>query len=72
VRGPGYGLYDFSVFRNFPITEKMRIEFRSEFYNLTNTPRWANPNASVNSGNFGQILSTSGEREIQFALRLLF
>jgi hypothetical protein len=72
VRGPGFANYDMSVFRAFPVTERAKVEFRSEFYNLTNTPRWGNPNSSVNSGNFGQITSTSGEREIQFALRLLF
>jgi hypothetical protein len=72
VRGPGFANYDFSAFRNFPLGERRRVEFRAEFYNLTNTPRWGNPQSSVNSGSFGQILSTSGEREIQFALRLMF
>jgi len=72
VRGPGFTNYDFSVFRTFPIRERVNLEFRSEFYNLTNTPRWGNPAGNVNSGTFAQITSASGEREIQFALRLLF
>ncbi|MDX2152444.1 MAG: carboxypeptidase regulatory-like domain-containing protein [Bryobacteraceae bacterium] len=75
VRGPGFVNYDFSVFRNFILREGWRLEFRSEFYNLTNTPRFANPVGNVNAGNFGQITSTLqgvGEREVQFALRLLF
>jgi len=72
VRGPGFTNYDFSVFRSFAVRERMKLEFRSEFYNLTNTPRWGNPAGNVNSGTFAQIISASGEREIQFALRLLF
>jgi hypothetical protein len=75
VRGPGFGNYDFSVFRTFPIQEKAKLEFRAEFYNLTNSPRFANPVNNVNAGNFGQITSTlfgEGERDIQFALRIVF
>jgi hypothetical protein len=51
------------------------MEFRSEFYNLTNTPHFANPAANVSSASFGQITSTLsgyGSRQIQFALRIMF
>ncbi|MBI3472103.1 MAG: TonB-dependent receptor [Candidatus Solibacter usitatus] len=72
VRGPGFTNYDFSVFRTFPIHERTQLEFRAEAYNLSNTPRFGNPVNSVNSGSFGQILGASGEREVQFALRLTF
>ncbi len=75
VRGPGLVNYDFSIFRNFAVTERFRLEFRSEFYNLTNTPHFANPASTVGNSNFGQITSTLsgyGARQIQFALRLAF
>jgi hypothetical protein len=72
VRGPSFASYDVSLFRDFPIHERVKIEFRAEAYNLTNTPRFGNPVNNVNLGDFGQILTASGEREIQFALRLLF
>jgi len=52
--------------------EAARIEFRSEFYNLTSTPHFNNPNGNFNSGIFGQVTSSYGERQIQFALRLVF
>ena len=55
--------------------EGMRLGFRGEFYNLTNSPRFGNPVNNVNAGNFGQITGTlfgEGERDIQFALRLTF
>nr|MBA3442871.1 hypothetical protein [Pyrinomonadaceae bacterium] len=72
VRGPGFTNYDFSVFRNFKFKERYEVEFRTELYNLTNTPHWNNPQGNVNSGQFGQITSAFGEREVQFALRFLF
>jgi hypothetical protein len=72
VRGPGIVNYDFSVFRVFRIREQTNLEFRAEFYNLTNTPHFNNPVSNFNAGNFGEITSAFGEREIQFALRLTF
>jgi len=75
VRGPGFAGYDFSAFREIKIKERFRIEFRSEFFNLTNTPRFANPQANVNGATFGQVLNTlanEGERQIQFGLRIQF
>ncbi|HET9405835.1 MAG TPA: TonB-dependent receptor [Candidatus Sulfotelmatobacter sp.] len=36
IRGPGYQNWDFSIFKNFPITEQRRFEFRAEFFNLWN------------------------------------
>ena len=72
VRGPGFVNYDLSLFRNFALAERARLEFRAEAYNLTNTPRWGNPVNNVNNADFGQILTASGERELQFALRFTF
>jgi hypothetical protein len=72
VRGPGRKTYDMSLFKNFPVKERMKIEFRGEFYNLTNTPQFSNPSTNLNSGNFGEISSASGQRNIQFGMRLLF
>jgi len=74
-RGPNLANYDFSIFRNFDLREGWRLEFRTEFYNLTNSPQFANPVGNANAGNFGQITGTianTGEREVQFALRLRF
>ena len=53
----------------------------TEFFNLTNTPMWGNPDGDVNSGNFGHTYtasatarndSGSGERQIRFGLRFQF
>lgn len=49
LRGDGRGNLDLSVFRNFPITERTRIEFRAEAFNVTNTPVWGIPNSNVST-----------------------
>jgi hypothetical protein len=38
VQGPGYQIWDFSVFKNFSITERTKLEFRAEFFNVFNHP----------------------------------
>ena len=42
-RGPGYHRLDFSLFKQFQMTERFRLEFRSEFFNLTNHPNFSLP-----------------------------
>ena len=84
VRGPGQHNIDMAVERIFPLTESSSFRFRAEFFNLANTPQFANPNNSLDfivgpSGpvnvnpSFGMITSTAANpRIIQFAIRLLF
>src|SRR5262245_3013939 len=81
LRGPSLVNYDFPVFKHFRITENKRVEFRTEFYNLTNTPHFNQPAGNFSTpASFGSITSTigangvagGGEREVQFALRFLF
>ncbi len=86
--GPGYHRLDFSLFKSFRINERMHLEFRSEIFNLTNTPNFSPPGFAGNgvtaapgsldytSNTFGQINSTrdgqNDQREIQFALKFYF
>lgn len=73
LRGPTWVNLDFSVFRVFPLTEDFSLEFRSEFFNFTNTPHFNNPNGNVSSNSFMYITSTSDnapERVVRFALKL--
>jgi hypothetical protein len=63
------------VFKNIPIPlkEGMRLQFRSEFFNLFNAVNLGNPNASLSSGaQMGRITSTDSARVIQFALKFRF
>jgi hypothetical protein len=64
---------DLSIFRQFPITERFRLEFRFETFNLTNTPVWAIPVTSLESPNFGSVTHTANvPRQLQFGLKLYF
>jgi hypothetical protein len=84
VRGPGQHNLDMAVERVFPVKETSSFRFRAEFFNLTNTPQFANPNTSVGYGDptlpnptasasFGQITSTAtNPRIIQFAAKYVF
>ena len=56
---------DMSLARIFPITERLRLEFRGDAFNLTNTPVFSNPVTSVTDPNFMQVLSTSALSERQ-------
>ena len=74
VRGPGQRDLDFAMERKIPITESQSIHFRSEFFNLTNTPNFSNPQNMVGTGaSFGKITAKSNNpRIIQFALKYEF
>jgi hypothetical protein len=79
LSGPSLFNMDFGVFRKFQITERTDIQFRAEFFNLTNTPHFSTPTGGVNSGNFMQAngIENTGregidERTIRFGLRLGF
>jgi hypothetical protein len=47
LRGPGFFQWDFSLMKNFPITERVRIQFRSDFFNILNHPNFANPDGGI-------------------------
>jgi len=72
VRGPGWKGFDLSLGKWFNITERWKLEFRSEFFNLTNTPQFSSPNRNASSATFGELLGAQGDRNIQFALKLHF
>ena len=78
VTGPSFHKLDFSLFKQFPIKEKYRVEFRAETFNLTNTPNFANPGSTnfADATSFGKIYSTRNSpndaRQIQMALKFYF
>jgi hypothetical protein len=47
-RGPGFNRLDFSLFKQFQLSERFRVEFRSEFFNLANHPNFSIPGFSEN------------------------
>lgn len=71
-RGPRYFDWDMSVDKNFPISERFRLQFRADFFNAFNTVNFNNPTATVSSGNFGNITGAGSPRIGQLALKLFF
>ena len=86
--GPGFHRLDFSLFKDFTFTERYRLQFRTEFFNILNHPNFSAPgfggngvvaignSLNFNSSTFGQIGSTRDApydpRQIQFALKLYY
>ena len=72
LRGHGINNWDFAVFKTTSITERMGLQFRTEFFNLFNRVQFGNPNVSAGNPSFGVISSQANTpRLIQFALRLI-
>lgn len=80
--GPHFRHFDFSIFKNFKVTEASNVQFRAEFFNLFNEASFGNPgvnngnnNVSPTNLNFGKITTTSTNytpRQIQFVLKYIF
>jgi hypothetical protein len=84
IHGPGLETVNLSLFKNFPIWERVQFQFRAEGANIFNHPSVSNPTSDIQSqtfnGNdpssyagFGQITSTqSTARAIQLAGKIIF
>jgi hypothetical protein len=76
VIGPGYVDFDISMQKNFPIGERMKLQFRTDFLNIFNHPNLAAPNTSFGNGppsdGFGVINTSQDARQLQFALKFYF
>jgi hypothetical protein len=71
-RGPGLWQLDTGINKTFVVRERIRVQFRSEFFNILNKTNFAPPTATTTSAAFGTIRSTFAPRQIQFALKVLF
>jgi len=72
VRGPSYQDADLAFIKHTNITERYALDFRTEIFNLTNTPPLNAPNVVFGSAAFGTITSAGDPRVIQVALKLNF
>ena len=75
VSGPGIRNIDCSIFKDFAIRERFKLQFRGEAFNLFNTPFFDVPGRDVNTTTFGVVasqLTGPGPRELQFSIRLSF
>jgi hypothetical protein len=77
--GPGFRAWDMVLTKNTKLSERMSLEFRSEFYNILNHPTFQQPDQFINDATFGESSAqvgrpdgTTGARQIQFAMKLKF
>ena len=80
IIGPGFIGNDVTIVKTTQITERLKADFRAEFFNISNRPNFANPSALIFNNASGAVLGTSGHvtattsssRQIQFGLKLIF
>ncbi len=79
-RGPGINSWDFTIYKNFPVTENSRFQFRWEFYNMFNHTQFDgvdngarfDPSGAQINNNFGRVTSARGPRIMQASIRFEF
>ena len=80
MTGPGINDWDFTFFKNFPIREPMRLQFRLEMYNAFNHTQFSgvdttarfDPTGAQVSTTFGQYTSSRLPRQMQMSLKFNF
>ncbi len=79
VFGPGYERINLSVFKNFDTFHGQYLQFRTDIFNVLNTPAYGNPSVTDDSSNGGQITSarffqnfTPDARFFQLSLKYMF
>ena len=71
LRSPHYSDVDLSLHKDFPITERFRLQFRTDFINAFNHVQYNAPTMGLGS-TMGQITSAQPPRNIQLALKLYY
>ncbi len=75
LTGPPFKNLDLSALKNFALTERFSLQFRAEFFDILNHANFATPDNTVTDSAFGTITQTANpnsNREVQFALKVLF
>ncbi len=71
-RGPGRFNIDLAFSKTTSLSDRLQMELRADFFNLTNHTEFANPDTNITSSTFGQVVDTFPPRIIQLALRFSF
>jgi hypothetical protein len=72
VRGPGYSAIDLMIGKTFVLKERIRLELRTEAFNVTNTPPLSSPNGSFGTAAFGSITRALDPRVFELVAKLHF
>ncbi len=73
VRSPGMNNINLTLSKNFPVNERMRIEFRGSSFNLLNHPVFSGPSTTFGDASFGRVFNQANlSRQTEFALKIVF
>jgi hypothetical protein len=72
VRADGNVSIDVGLYKNFMLTEELRLQFRAEAFNLPNHANFSIPNRNMRSGGRGVVSRAFDPRRVQFSLKLSF
>ena len=72
VRQPSLTNVDFSLNKNWTMSERYRLQFRAEFFNLLNRTNFRAPNGNRSAAAFGTITQTYDPRQVQLGLKVNF
>ncbi len=73
MRSPWNLSENVSVARTFRFSERVRLDFRAEAFNLANRVRWGGPDGGLTSNNFGRITSLGNSpRQLQLGMKVVF
>jgi hypothetical protein len=72
--GPNAVTWNAAAMKDFalPGREGMRLQLRTDFFNLFNQVNFSNPNLTLTNGNFGKLTAAASPRMLQFGLKLYF
>jgi hypothetical protein len=72
IRGPGFGIWDSSLSKQFPIHERLKFRLSGEFFNMLNHTNWSSVGVTLGSGTYGQITAARDPRKVQLVARVEF
>lgn len=72
IPGPPEDTWNWALFKTFPITERLRMQFRAEAFNIWNHPSFTYVSTGLGSGSFGQVTGALDPRNVELVLRFDF
>jgi hypothetical protein len=72
ITGPGMNVWDWALYKAFPLRERLKMQIRAEAFNIWNHTNFNGVCTGLGSGCFGQLTGALDPRQLEFALRFDF
>ena len=72
IRGPSYTSFNISLYKAFPIRDRLSLQVRAEAFNALNHPNFRGVDTGLGDGSYGQVNSAGDPRIMEFAMKLTF